>query len=105
MSFPENLPQPHRSKWLKLSEKREEKFREIVSLLTQAYADPAVPRLGTDISLEEEAEELTEMWDEAGTGPVPSTSPSIQAKLQRLLKEHLELGKQKLDIADLVVGD
>jgi hypothetical protein len=96
LNFLEDLPDEFRRMWLELERKRDAKFAEIIALL-DAGRDPE--RLSADVirELETKAGTLVENWAVAEHDDPP---PSPKTTLDRLLKDHYDLGEEMIGVVD-----
>jgi len=83
ITIPDDLPEPPRSQYIAIDEKRAAKFQQIVQLVDL----PA-----------EEVEELVENWEDADIDSQSGTA--AKTPLQVLLAEHHELSEELLDLLD-----
>jgi hypothetical protein len=100
MKLPDDLPEPGRSQYIELSNRRRAKFDEAVSLLAFRYSlgEPAKLPAGKLEELRAEVEELLENWDEAEVDNV--AGDEARTPLQLVLKDCYELGERMIDIVD-----
>ena len=100
MTPPDDLPEPGRSQYIELSNRRRAKLDEAVSLLAFRYSlgEPANLPAGKLEELRDEVEELLENWDGADIDSVAGVE--ARTPLQLVLKDCHELGEQMMDVVD-----
>jgi hypothetical protein len=96
---PEGLNRSERDAWSRMKKRRTAILRKIVVLLGKQIYGAPLKRLSTAV-LEElinEAEELTDDWEEVAMENLP---PRPTTKLQRLLANHWEIREDMMGIID-----